>query len=257
MLFLAVAVLGAVSLEDKKVYEVTGTDEAIAGLYVETEVPRIFQQLGGPDEQDDFLYLYRLSHHSKMWYIGFGMNREQIQAAYRAWGSSYGEPATHGWRQAGKHTTRTEKFRVKKKPNLASTLEQTMERGGSLIHDGAGGVVCLEQGTDKWIMMTSGDERICDGKKDCKKNWDESCGKTTQKSTSTMLTTEITTKAKIAVLVPGKVSTASTYGDTSVTTPSEEEPESNDDSDIFDLDVDQSSHEADIPSDSSKLKSSC
>ena len=85
---------------------------------------RIFQQLGGPDDDGDFLYLDRLSRHTKMWNIGFGKNREQITAAYRALGGSDGEPPTHGWRLAGKGTM--ENFSVEKKSNLASTLEQTM-----------------------------------------------------------------------------------------------------------------------------------
>ena len=51
-----------------------------------------------------------------------------------------------------------------------------------MIHDAADGVVCLEHGTSKWIMMTGDDERMCDNKKDCRKGWDENCLQTTSKT---------------------------------------------------------------------------
>ena len=172
MLLLVAVALVSTSSAEKRVYEIIGTTGDFAGLYVETEVPRIFQQLGGPTEDGYFLFLYHLNWKPKEWRIGDRKKEikgQRITPAYKAVSKTDYEPPSEGW--TGVRTGREKEFRVVKRPNLASTLEQTEEVGGSLASDG--GVICVEQGTNKWIMLAKNDPKMCNQERDCEGGFDE------------------------------------------------------------------------------------
>ena len=110
MLFLVAAVLVSTSLPrtlaslEKRVYEIIGETGDFAGLYVETEMSRIFQQLGGPNEDGYFLYIYRLTYKPKQWRIG-ERNKDkkglQIIASFKAVSKTDDEPPSEGWKGVG------------------------------------------------------------------------------------------------------------------------------------------------------------
>ena len=55
--------------------------------------------------------------------------------------------------------------------SLVYTLEQAEASGGSLTQDG--GIVCLEQNSNLWILLKHDDPRICDKVQDCKNGLDD------------------------------------------------------------------------------------
>ena len=155
---------------ENRVYELTGTRDVIAGFYVETDLPLKFQRLGGPDNQGYFFYLYNLHNYSTEWRIGDGRTESEITDDYMALGSNDGPPEG-GWRTLSDDKKRD--FKVIKKPSLWYGLKQTEEKGGSGCLDG--GVVCLDRGSNRWIMLEGSDPRMCDHKTDCKGAFDEIC----------------------------------------------------------------------------------
>ena len=167
-----VAVLGVSPVfAENRVYELTGTRDIVAGLYVETDFPLKFQRLGGPDKQGYFVYLYNLHNDSTQWRIGDGRTETEITDDYMALGGNNGAPPEAGWRTLSDNKKRD--FKVIKKPSLWYGLKQTEENGGSGCLDG--GVVCLDRSTNKWIMLAGNDPRMCDHKTDCKGAFDEIC----------------------------------------------------------------------------------
>ena len=70
---------------------------------------------------------------------------------------------------------------MEKKSSLSSTLKETEENGGSTTLDG--GVICLEKDSDKWIMLTKEDPKMCDHNRDCREGWDENCSNVEDDST--------------------------------------------------------------------------
>ena len=71
-----------------------------------------------------------------------------------------------------KSTNRKEKsFKVIERSSLVYTLEQAEASGGSFTQDG--GIVCLEQNSNLWILLKHDDPSICDKVQDCKNGLDD------------------------------------------------------------------------------------
>ena len=120
-MFCIVLLYTAVSAE-RGVYEITDTDEIIAGLYVETEDPSTFQQLGGPDDEGYFLYLYSRPNNPTKWMLGDGKNKKRITNPYSAQAhmQKMHEPPQDGWTST--KTGRTQRFKVSRRSSLLSTF---------------------------------------------------------------------------------------------------------------------------------------
>ena len=172
-MFCIVLLYTAVSAE-RGVYEITDTDEIIAGLYVETEDPSTFQQLGGPDDEGYFLYLYSRPNNPTKWMLGDGKNKKRITNPYSAQAhmQKMHEPPQDGWTST--KTGRTQRFKVSRRSSLLSTLEDTEAKGGSFTLDG--GAVCKDQSSNKWFILTAGkgSEKCKDGK-DCQEDVSQFC----------------------------------------------------------------------------------
>ena len=68
-------------------------------------------------------------------------------------------------------------------------MKETEANGGSATLDGR--VICLEQGSDKWIIMMSGDKRLYDNNTYCRKGWDENSLGTMSKTETTVTNTSV------------------------------------------------------------------
>ena len=173
MFCLALTLLSATLLAaDYKVYEITETKESFAGLYVETSRPSLsFQRIGGK-VNDRFYHLFRRSALSAEWKIGYAVNKasKSKTISFRAkpvLNNKRDVPPMSGW----KSTSGKEKsFKVIERSSLVYTLEQAEASGGSLTQDG--GIVCLEQNSNLWILLKHDDPRICDKVQDCKNGLD-------------------------------------------------------------------------------------
>ena len=146
-----IVLLCTAALADTRVYEITDTDEIIAGLYVETEDPHTFQQLGGPDDEGYYLYLYNPPSNPTKWMIGDGKNVKRIEDSYSAQVvlQEQGVPPQNGWTSS--ETGIIQHFKVLERSSLVSTLKQTETNNGSLTL--AGGAVCLDQSSNTWMMV--------------------------------------------------------------------------------------------------------
>ena len=159
---LSILLLCSAALADTRVFEITDTDEIIAGLYVETEEPDTLQQLGGPDEQGYFIYLHRRLSNPTKWMLGDGKNKKEITDSYSAQAVSQEEPPPKGWTSI--KTGRRQSFKVSRRSSLVSSLEQTESDGGSFTLDG--GAVCLDRSSNKWTLVTPIGAKTCE---DCEK----------------------------------------------------------------------------------------
>ena len=159
---LSILLLCSAALADTRVFEITDTDEIIAGLYVEIEDPDIFEQLSGPDEQGYFIYLHRRPSNPTKWMLGDGKNKKEITDSYSAQAVSQEEPPPKGWTSI--KTGRRQSFKVSRRSSLVSSLEQTESDGGSFTLDG--GAVCLDRSSNKWTLVTRIGAKTCE---DCEK----------------------------------------------------------------------------------------
>ena len=162
------------ALAERRVFEITDTDEIIAGLYVETEDPNAFQQLGGPDDEGYFLYLYNRPNNPTKWMLGDGKTKKRITDPYSAEAhmQKMHEPPQNGWTST--KTGKIQRFKVLRRSSLLSTLEETEANGGSFAL--AGGAVCKDQGSNKWFLLTAGkgSQKCMDGK-DCQEDISQFC----------------------------------------------------------------------------------
>ena len=166
-----IVLLCTAALADTRVYEITDTDEIIAGLYVETEDPHTFQQLGGPDDEGYYLYLYNPPSNPTKWMIGDGKNMKRIEDSYSAQAvlQEQENPPQNGWTSS--ETGTIQHFKVLERSSLVYTLKQTETNNGSLTL--AGGAICLDQSSDKWIVV-AGPTKCKDGE-DCTEYLNQLC----------------------------------------------------------------------------------
>ena len=133
MLFLVVAVLGTAAFAERGVYEITETDNDLAGFYVQIdEHSKTFQQFGGPDDKGYFTFLYNLPNNPEVWHVGFGKHVERIIGFYSASGGNDG-PSVENWKS---NKGEVQVFKVRMSPSLFSTLMQTEANKGSATVDG-------------------------------------------------------------------------------------------------------------------------
>ena len=216
MLCLVVAVLGTIAFAEQEVYKITTSNDA-AGFYVQIdEQSKTFQKLGGPTDSDYFVYLYYLPKYPGSWNIGVKKNEENVKRSLISASVRKYRPPRKGWK-----STKTEKavaLEVTKKPSLVFTLKETEANEGSATVDG--GVICLKQNSDKWILLKRYDSERCDDNRDCKNGMDVlergNCprkpSKTPTTSTTTISTTiETETKTEsIRITIPTQDPTLST-----------------------------------------------
>ena len=164
MLCFVVSVLfGARAFAEQEVYRIKGTNNPIAGFYVQIdENSKIFQQLGGPDDKGFYTYLYNLPENPGVWNIGVGKNEENLKGFYTASGRN-DEAPIQNWKSI---KGEVKAFKVEKNPSLVSTLSETEANEGSATLDG--GLICLMPNKIDWIMLTANDSKNCDGVVDCK-----------------------------------------------------------------------------------------
>ena len=149
---ICIVLLCTAALAERRVYEITDTNEIIAGLYVETEDPHTFQQLGGPDDEGYFLYLYNRPNNPMKWMLGDGKTKKRMTDPYSAQAHNQDkqEPPQNGWKST--KTGRKQRFKVLRRSSLVSTLEDTEGNSGSFSLDG--GAVCKDRSSNTWFMFT-------------------------------------------------------------------------------------------------------
>ena len=193
MFNIVITLLATSVLAQKKVYEVTNTREPFGGLYVETEKPNIFQRLGGPDAEGYHFLLYKESKSSRFpqWYLGDGKRGNAITNLFMAW-APQSTPPKHGWKNMD---NKYQNFNVISRSGVVSTLNKIEIHGGSFTSDG--GIVCLKQHSNDWILLTHSDPMLCNQNQDCENGLDENpqCQQqTTTTSTKTAITTTTITE---------------------------------------------------------------
>ena len=190
MFNIVITLLATSVLAQKKVYEVTNTREPFGGLYVETEKPYKFQKLGGPDAEGYHYFLYKESKSSGQWFLGDGQTRDKITKTFFAW-APQSAPPNNGWKNM---MYKPQRFNVISRSGVVSTLNDIETHGGSLTSDG--GIVCLKQNSNDWILLTHSDPMLCDQNQDCENGLDENtqCQQetTTTSAKNTIITTTLT-----------------------------------------------------------------
>ena len=195
---IVLALFGTSVWAEKEVYEITGTSEYYGGLYVQTNKDFTYRQLGGPDPQGYFYFLYKRYDQSGWWYLGDGRKQNEITDIYKAWSFEDTDvPRKEGWQSVKSGKWINQGFKVMKRPNVIDNLNYLKANNGSTTSDG--GLICLEQDSKKWILLEHGDRRICDKNRDCKSGLDENqdCQ---PPATTTTSTTSSTTSEKPAVI---------------------------------------------------------
>ena len=169
MLCFVVAVFGSVALAETEVYRINGTIKDAAGFYVQIdEDSKTYQKLGGLPNSDHFLYLYHLPKYPGNWNIGVRKNEEKVIRSLISASGRNDRPPRKGWKWT--KTGNALALEVTKNPSLVFTLNETEANEGSATVDG--GLICLNQDSDKWIMMKEGGTRRCDNNQDCKNGMD-------------------------------------------------------------------------------------
>ena len=161
MFYFAILLLSTTALAEKKVYEITGTVEYFSGLYVQTNQPFTFRQLKGPDPEGYFYYLYKEHGNASWWYLGGGKKQSEITKIFKAYSWNNKVPKKDGW--VSVRTYYTETFNVIGRPSVMHNLNYIKANGGSATS--GGGVICVEQDSNKWILLEQDDRRICDRNK--------------------------------------------------------------------------------------------
>ena len=169
MLFFVIAVLGTTALAEVRVYEFE--KGSLDGFFVETEEQAMFKRLGHLKMlKENFLFLYPLPNKPTEWRMGYGRNKDDIKDAFKASGKENEPPTKKVWKNT---RGKLKSYTLEKRLSLSSTLKETEANGGSTTLDG--GVICLEEDSDKWIMLAKDDPKMCDHNKDCREAWDENC----------------------------------------------------------------------------------
>ena len=142
--------------------------------------------LGGPDAEGYHFFLYKENTVSRQWCLGDGQRRDEITKTFFAWARELkNAPPKYGWRNMNR---KLQSFNVISRSGVISTLNETETHGGSLTSDG--GIVCLKQNSNDWILLTHSDPMLCDQIQDCENGLDE----ITQCQQETTTTSTITTR---------------------------------------------------------------